>query len=126
CGDGRRVVMGLLCPALVAFFFDEEGNLLGREERPWTADAAKLAGDEPPYSIFSSLFLALIDMQMQEWQAELEFRPCTIHVQEFFDVDYPVGIEILPDHYKDIETSPWIANEVERREFRHSRDGWLA
>jgi hypothetical protein len=60
CADGRQVVMGLLCPKLVAVFFDNKGAYLGCEERRWSAEAGKLAGRKPPYDIFGDRFRALI------------------------------------------------------------------
>ena len=125
CADGRQVVMGLLCPELVAFFFGAEGNYLGREERPWSAAAGKLAGRKPPYSIFGDRFRALICKQLKEWQDELEFHAATIRVKEFLDDKHSVGIELLPSHYRDLETGTWFPNEEERQQFIKSRDHWV-
>jgi hypothetical protein len=125
CPDGRQVVMGLLCPELVAFFFDSEGNYLGREERPWSVEAGQLAGREPPYNIFGDRFQEVIGNQLREWQCELGFRIATIRVKEFLDDEQTVGIEVLPSHYRDIETDTWFRSEEERQRFIESRDRWL-
>ncbi|MFO0964158.1 MAG: hypothetical protein U0793_01040 [Gemmataceae bacterium] len=51
CADGRQVVMGLLCPHLVAYFFDRKGKLLGDEHRPWNKPAPRM-GPDGPYNIY--------------------------------------------------------------------------
>lgn len=117
--------MGLLCPKLVAFFFDSKGNLLGHEKRAWSDDAAKMV-ENNSCTIYSDGFRVLIDKQKKEWQAELGFRPATIRVKAFYDGEYPVGIQVLPEHYKDIETATWFRDEEDRQEFIKSRDRWLA
>src|SRR5690349_1027952 len=117
CADGRQVVMGLLCPELVAVFFDAKGAYLGCEERRWNPMAGKLAGRKPPYHIFGDRFRKLITEQMKEWQAELGFRTATIRVKEFWAKNHTVGIEELPSHYRDIETADWLSNEEERQHF---------
>jgi hypothetical protein len=125
CADSRQGIMGLLCPEVVAVFFDAEGNYLGCEARPWSKEAGDIAGN-PPHNIFGVYFQALIAEQMEEWQTELRFRKATIRVKEFWVKGRPVGIEELPSHLRDIETAAWIANEEERQGLRESRDRWLA
>jgi hypothetical protein len=106
CADGRQMVMGLLEPHLVAYFFDKNGNLLGGDKR--LLEKGKL-----------------LEQVMLEWQKELGFRTATIHVKEFYNREYPVGIEILPEHYRSVETDTWFPNEEERKEFIKSRNRWL-
>lgn len=126
CSDGRQVVMGLLCPALVAYFFDLEGNLVAREERRWSEAAAEAAGATPPYQIFTNEFEALIELQRREWETELGLRAGTIRVKQFFDPELRVGIDLLPEHYRDVDIAPWLADGKEREEFARSRDRWVA
>jgi hypothetical protein len=125
CADGRQVVMGLLCPAVAAYFFDAEGNYLASERRRWSAGAAKLAGRKPPYTIFGCHFRELTAQQTKAWQTELGFRPGNIYVKQFSNRDHTVGIEILPSHYQDLETTARLTTEVERRQLIASRDQWL-
>jgi len=125
CADGRQVVMGLLCPALVAFFFDQHGHLLCCEQRPWSEEATALAGEQPPFQIFGETFQALIAAQEEAWQQELGFIASTIHVREFFDEQRGVGIERLPGHLEmeEIETEE---DPQEQRELLALREEWLA
>jgi hypothetical protein len=125
CTDGQQVVMGLLCPELVAFYFDSQGNLLGREGRRWSDAAGKIAGDRPPYHTFNDEFKALIDAQRKAWQAELGYSPATVRVKQFHDDKYQVGIDILPDHFEDIESRTWLSEE-QRQDYAESRAEWLA
>jgi len=101
CSDGRQVVIGLLCPHLVAYFFDPQGNLLRREQRLWKNPAPKLRG-EGPYSIYDHDFREALEQQEREWLTELGFSPGTIWIKEFLD-GTPVGIEQLPDHFQDVD-----------------------
>jgi hypothetical protein len=126
CADGHQVVMGLLCPEIVCVFFDPAGNYLGCEQRFWGEEAADLAGREPIYNIFGDRFRVLIAQQIKGWQAELGFRTATIRVKEFWADGHSVGIEEMPDHYRDIETADWFPNEERRQHFRESRERWLA
>jgi len=43
-GDGCQVLMGLLCPNLVCYFFSSEGVLLAPEVRPWRYPAPGMSG----------------------------------------------------------------------------------
>jgi hypothetical protein len=125
CDGGRQVVMGLLCPEIVAFFFNTAGDLIEQQARPWSEAAAQLAGRELPYKIFGGQFRALIQQQMQAWQAELRFRTKTIQVKEFSGSPYSVGIELLPDQWIDLEDAEELDDE-EREEEIQARDQWLA
>jgi hypothetical protein len=43
--DGRQVIAGLLCPFVVAYFFNPDGSFESVERRP----VASLTDKEPPY-----------------------------------------------------------------------------
>jgi hypothetical protein len=122
CADGRQVVMGLLCPHLVAYFFDPQGNLLRREQRLWNKPAPRF-GTDGPFKIHDEEFRSALERQEREWQAELGFTPGTIWVKQFLD-GTPVGIELLPDHYQDLENADWL-DEEEKQELMESRAEWL-
>ncbi|HEY7155408.1 MAG TPA: hypothetical protein VH575_15710 [Gemmataceae bacterium] len=124
CDDGRQVVMGLLCPHLVAYFFDPQGNLLAKESRPWDHPAPTM-GANGPYRIYDTEFQAALDRQLRGWQAEIGFRPGTIRVKAFLDEEEPVGIELLPEHYRDIDPVAEYPDEEDRREFLKARDQWV-
>jgi hypothetical protein len=125
CADGRQVIMGLLCPDVVAVFFDAQGTYLGCEERRWSA-AGKLAGTKPPYRIGGDRFRELIAAQTKKWQTALGFRAATIRVKKFWLRGCGVGIEELPGWAREIETADWITDEDERQQYRESRDQWIA
>ncbi len=90
-GDGRQVVLGLLCPSLVAYFFSPDGGLMGREVRSWEHPAPGAEGIG--YSIYDKQFQGRLAEQMQGWKQELHFSPGPIHVEAFFDEEYYVGFE---------------------------------
>src|SRR5262245_26387932 len=80
CADGRQVVMGLICPNLVAYFFDNKGRLLGCEHREWNKPPPKLWRDGPN-DINDGAFQDGLAEQQNEWQGALGFRAATIKVQ---------------------------------------------
>ncbi len=90
-GDGRQVVLGLLCPSLVAYFFTPDGGLIGREVRPWEYPAPGAEGIG--YAIYDKRFQGHLAEQMQGWKQELGFSPGPIRVGAFFDEEYYVGFE---------------------------------
>jgi hypothetical protein len=125
CADGRQVVMGLLCPHLVAYFFDADGTLLGGERRLWNTAAERMS-ENGPYILHGEPFCSALERQKQEWKDVLGFRSATIRVKEFFDSEHFVGIEPLPARYQDLETSEESQDEEERRQLMQMRDSWLA
>lgn len=125
CADGRQVILGLLCPSLVAVWFDANGKYLDYEERPWGAAAAELAGREPPYNISGDRFGELIAEQLKAWQAELGFNAATIRVEQFRLPGLGIAIQELPGWALEIETATWLT-DAERQEYRKARDQWVA
>jgi hypothetical protein len=124
CADGRQVVMGLLCPNLVAYFFNRDGTLLGRENRLWNVPARRMDGNGP-YLIYDPEFVEALNLQLGEWQSQLGFRPSTIWIKPFFDDEHPVGIELLPEHYRDLDHADWIDHEEDREGLKRLRDQWI-
>jgi hypothetical protein len=115
--------MGLLCPHLVAYFFDGKGLLLADEHRPWTTPAPTT---EPngPYDIYDAAFEKAFAKQMRQWKSELGFRPGTIKIRAFLDDRHPVGITLFPDHLNPDEIGN--LDEDEQRAFAESRAEWIA
>lgn len=108
CADGRQVVIGLLEPQLRAYFFDPQGNLLGKEHRPYQKPI-KWGDNSAIYN---------------EWQRELGFLSGTIHVRGFFDSEEDVGIELIPQHLQPEEIA--AEPDAELRGFlEETRAGWL-
>jgi hypothetical protein len=105
--NGRQVLMGLLCPQLVAYFFSPDGTLLNCETRPWNYPAPRMKGDGP-YQIYDADFDRHLAEQMAGWQREVGFAPNVIRVEEFFDEAHFVGIKALPAPGED---SDWDEDE---------------
>jgi len=123
CANGRQVVMGLLCPHLVAYFFDPNGELLCDELRPWDTPAPRM-GPDGPYQIYDAAFQDALAEQKHEWQKELGFRASTIRVRPFLDSRHPVGISPLPE---DLETDECNKlGEDERKHIEELRTEWIA
>jgi len=115
-------VLGLLCPHLVAYFFDAQGNLLGDEHRPWASPAPRPDPDGP-FDIYDETFRAALAQQQKAWMKELGFRKRAIKVREFFDPRHPVGIQRVPDHFK-LDAGEGLDPE-QRAGWEESRAAWL-
>jgi len=131
--DGRQVLMGLLCPKLVAVFFDADGNLLQVESRPlsrlpprqgaigvsWETDVGVLSleGVRPgPYQVYDPHFQAALTRDLAAWKREIQFQDAPITVREFFLDDRFLGIRRLPDHLQEFKENPDnVAKDEEER-----------
>jgi hypothetical protein len=122
CADGRQVVMGLLCPNLVAYFFDANGNLLGDENRSWNHPAPRKGAG--PYQIYDEAFQSALAAQFQEWQQTLGFSLCAIRVREFLDERHPVGIELFPDSLQPTVDEWQSMNEQEQQDVQQAQTKW--
>lgn len=111
--DGRQVLLGLLCPELVAYFFDERGHMLTGARRAWRTPATRIGG-HGPYNIDDPTFCAAIQQQISEWKLELELEEGPIRIAEFFDADLAVGIEVVPGQFDDGQDEETPSERVER------------
>ncbi len=94
CANGDQALLGLLCPNLVLYRFDGDGNRVAREVRPWLYPAEQRDG---VYAIYDPTFRERLAKQIADWQAELGFVEDRIDVAEFFDAEQCVGIELPED-----------------------------
>jgi hypothetical protein len=94
CANGSQALLGLLCPNVVLYRFDSDGNLVGREVRPWNYPAERHGG---VYAIYDPVFIARLAEQITGWQSELGFTEDRIDVAAFYDEELGVGIE-LPEN----------------------------
>jgi hypothetical protein len=113
--DKRQVLMGLLCPNLVAFFFDADGHLLAVEQRLLTF----FQDVTPPYNIYDDRIPAAVDA----WQREMSLQPVTITVRKFFVHEPYLGVEDYPDHFAEILSDP-EEGEGEKEDIRDSMRLW--
>ncbi|HWT00958.1 MAG TPA: hypothetical protein VN256_11990 [Pyrinomonadaceae bacterium] len=102
--EGQQVLMGLLCPYIVAYFFSSDGALVGGERREWNRPAPRV-GTDGPYQIYDRVFRESLSEQILGWQSELGFTPGVIRVRPFFDDEHCVGIEAFPEHLEDLNES---------------------
>ena len=127
--DGRKILMGLYCPDLVAIFFDASGDLLGHEERRLEflqpesvtviVDGQAVGGREGGYNIYDER----ISSRIEAWREELGFHPEPIRVKRFFLDDLGIGIGDYPDHFGEILGDPG-ASEEEKDDVRDSMRLW--
>ncbi len=114
-GDGREVIMGLLCLYLVAFFFDPKGNYLETQKRVLHF----MKRHQPPYDIYDKR----IEERLHVWQEEIGLRPKTIKVKRFMSAD-GAGIEDLPGHYQQFLEDPSQFDEEGRQYYPELIRDW--
>ena len=119
--DGRQVVMGLLCPNLVAYFFSADGVLLDPERRLWNYPASRMEGNGP-FKTHDREFMRRLAKQMAEWKREIGFSSKAIRVEQFFDEEGYVGIEMVPEFLANLD---WCEDEEEREETERQRQEWV-
>ncbi len=124
CADGRQAMMGLLCPWLVAYFFNHDGEIIGGERQQWNHPAPRM-GEDSPYRIYDPAFGVAIAAQMKAWQTKLGFKQGKIEIQEFFDEELYVGITVLPDHLE-LEEIEEEDDLEERKYLEEDRANWFA
>jgi hypothetical protein len=91
CTNGHQALLGLLCPNLMLYRFDGDGNQIGREARPWRYPAEQRQG---VYAIYDPIFRERLARQIAAWKAEVGFVEDRIDVAAFYDEEYDVGIEL--------------------------------
>jgi len=111
----QQLLMGLLCPSMVAIRFDSDGNLLRIEERP----VPFFQGVEPPYNIYDDRIPSLI----ADWQKEMAFQPAAIKVKKFFSQVPYAEIEDYPNHLREALNDP-RASKVQQSEITESIRQW--
>lgn len=116
-GDGRQVLMGLLCPDLVAITFDRAGNLLGFDTHP-------LEFLHPQSGIYN-IYDERIGPREEAWHRELEFRPATIEVKRFSIDELGVGIDDYPEHFAEVLDEP-DQDEDWKAQIRKDKERWEA
>lgn len=125
CADGRQVIIGLLCPHVIAYLFDSQGRLLGDEHRPWNHPAPRTK-ETGPYQIYDKPFQAALAAQIRDWQLELGYSAAPIRIRAFYDRQHSIGIELLPDHFQLPDEELEEMDEQERQEIVREREKWLA
>ncbi len=118
--DGEQLLMGLLCPHIVAFFFSGDGTLLRTERRDWQYPAPRMGADGP-YRIYDPEFQRMLANQISTWQELLGFSPGPAQVRAFFDEALWVGTEDTPDHLQDLDDSDDDSDDL-RAELESWRD----
>jgi hypothetical protein len=128
-GAGRQVLMGLYCPDLVAIFFDASGDLISHEARhlEFLQHSSVIVDGEPIEGMvgFYDIYDERIPPRISAWQEELEFRPATIRVKQFFLDELGIGIEDYPSHFGEI-LDDLGASDEEKADVRESMELWDA
>ena len=117
-GDGKQILMGLLCPNVVSLIFEETGKFLKMEMRPCRTPP-HLNSKAGIYDTYDPAFVAGLNEQMAQWREELRFTPGPIVVQSFFICSEGIGIKDRPEFYEEFLTEPEsVEEDVEDREIR--------
>jgi hypothetical protein len=116
--DGTQVLMGLLCPYIVTYYFNADGVLMNGKRQLWKHPAPRM-GENGPYKIYDPQFVANITQQIQEWQQEIGFQPMPIRIQKFGDTEMSVGIDEVPGELEDA-----IADDPQNEDLIQELEEW--
>jgi hypothetical protein len=112
--DGKQALIGILFPELVCILFNQEGELIQVQRRPfWDTQLASV----PPQGIDKA--------ELRKWQEELGFRPGQIHVTKFAIPELEVGIEDIPEHYLDAFRFPADFETDEAAALQKETEDWV-
>lgn len=116
--DGGQLLIGPTFSDVVAYRFDDKGQLLRRERRPWRASAGSdTAG---VHWLFGAAEREQVQTHIADWQRELGYVPGTLAVERFYDPDFAIGIEDMPRQLE-APTGTESAEELhERIQLRHA------
>ncbi len=89
--SGQQILVGLLCPEVVCFFFTESGALLRKETHPWKNPAPFADG---VFNTCDPEFERNLTSQIRQIMSDLGFLDGAISVQRFFDEQSWVGIDM--------------------------------
>jgi hypothetical protein len=139
CRDERQVVLGLLCPHVVAYFFDSDGRFVGHERQLWNHPAPRMRlppelshiptimpAGAGPYKIHDPEFQAALAVHLEQWQKSLRYSAAPIPILKFFDAPSRIGIRLIPDCLKATARNLSGMSAHERREVEREREEWLA
>jgi hypothetical protein len=125
--DGRQVLLGALCPHLVAVFFDSSGDLLAVQTRllEFLKPSALIVDGKPLEGLVQTYDIAdeRIEMHLHTWRQELGFQPRDIVVKKFFIAELELGIEDYPSHLEDVLSDP-SASDEKKQEVRAAMQTW--
>ena len=99
CADGKQVIMGLLCPYVMAYFFDQDGHFSGASRQMWKESAPQF-GDGGPYKLSDDKFQQAIAEQIDDWKEQLGFRSSVIRIEQFADHEMGAGITDRPEYLR--------------------------
>ncbi len=121
--DGRQVLMGLLCPNLVAVFFDAEGSYLSHDVLDLTMLPPRMGVTgvswqtptgvesingirEGPFKISDPTFQSSLANDIGSLKAKVGFIERPIRLRQFKLDGQSIGIELLPRHLAEFKTNP--------------------
>jgi hypothetical protein len=119
--DGRQILFGAFMDWLFAVYFDNDGQLIDVERKPWES-----------LSSHSGMSGRVVDdrlgllKRLSLWQVEMGIELGTIAVRKFFIPGDLVGIRDLPEHFEEFERDPeGFAEDAEHMdEFREMLKQW--
>lgn len=141
--DGRLVLMGLLCPKLVAVFFGSDGRYASCENYDltmlpprigvtgvsWETDKGteSIDGIQPgSYQIYDPAFRKSFVHDLDQFKRLIGFTERAIRVQQFHVDAQGIGIDLLPDHLAEFKENPTAVAEDEddHNDLQESLDEW--
>jgi hypothetical protein len=95
--DGTQVLFGLLCPDLVAYLFNQRGDLIDIQLQRLEF----MVEDQKPGQPFD-IYDPRIESRRKQWSRKLGIRRGTINIRQFSDPEHDVKIENQPGYFNDV------------------------
>ncbi|WP_368564700.1 hypothetical protein [Pseudoxanthomonas sp. UTMC 1351] len=119
--DGGQLILGLMFSEMIAYVFDSDGHLVSRERETWRKPEMVRNGTGV-YWLYEPGTRSEVERKVVDWMRELRVTEEAILINAFFDAEYNVGIEDVPQC---LESPIKGETDNERRERDVERIGWI-
>jgi hypothetical protein len=119
--DERQYLLGPMFSEVVAYVFDSGGRLISRERRTWR-ESETSQDDAVVYWLYEPGTRREVERKMVDWKRDLGLVEVAIVIDGFFDAEYNVGIEDIPQC---LESAIEGETDFERREREMEKNDWV-
>jgi hypothetical protein len=121
-GNDEQVVMGLIAPDIVIYFFDQEGFYLRQKSVPLPNPPEK--DSESGIYLLDSHFIARFADELAEVKRQFGYQPGPISIETFFDPKNYVGVSSYPSNYQEFLDYPDRFSEEEKQAYESYIKQW--
>lgn len=119
--DGKQYILGPMYSEVVAYVFDPDGRTISCERRTWRQPEMS-KNDIGVYWLYERGTRSDVEEKIVAWKRELGLMEVAIVVDGFFDTEYNVGIEDIPQCLEAVVEGE---TAFETREREREKIGWI-